>query len=431
MYDTDLGIRVLLGGEARLFAGAAWELTDQTRDYIPPSESFPNNHPVEFPILQPLTAEQLIVLIERVTACLLDPTIEAPQRTALLDATIAAVFQQVTWSVQAEIDWQSMETQAEEVDTSMRAQVAAAARDVYDPGEEEIDPPDPECAVMETWGLVIGRLYGSVLADTDWQFGSVMLDTDPEESHALKEIMGVDRGYFTDIAPEATVEDAAMAWCDLIELITGARPEKWRFGGGLPRPEIETHPPRIDVRSFTGESVSRAGLTEAEKTSEYSIPATLPDVIEAFEANNDEWSTFLDRRCGATVGLPSKTLVYVQAGEDAVGNHERDDRNYLELARRITHWKHYEALPSQSGLDEKSIMREFCNAIESDADRDELLQAVDGKEASPNFESMIERLGLRYEWRIHQDCAIEKFAIQWLESKSIPWSRFGPEEAPF
>jgi len=432
MYNTALGTRVLHGAEARLFAGAVWSLIDQRRDFVSDTDEQDLDHPIGIPVLDSLTAAQVIVVADRVSAYLLDSSIEAPMRTAVLDAMIAAIFQQVSMDVQVEIDLEFASTEAEDGDTSIRAQVAEALEQTSDPDSPVLGTPDPECAVMETWQEVIERLCDRVLPDTDWQLGSVALDSDPSRNAAMKGRMGIEDDYFIDTVPDASVEDAATAWCNTIQRITGWRPELWRFGGGLPMPANPDLPPTHDLLSFSEseyapsspEEVNRPGFQQAK-------PVLLSDVMFEIEGTTEEWSSFVDRRNGEVVGLPSSTLEFVEEGEDPEDYCDEGGEELLELARKICNTDDFVSLPSQFDIHEWSIMRDFCNLVDSDSDRTELLKAVHGSGAFRFFRATINRLGLVDQWNNFKEATIETIVIDWLESQSIQWSRTKPGETPF
>jgi len=432
MYDTALGIRVLYGAEARLFAGAVWSLIDQLRDFVSASDEQDFEHCVGIPVLDALTAAQVIVLADRVSAYLLDSRIEAPTRTAVLDATIAAIFQQVSSDVQVEIDLEFTSTEAEEGDTSIRAQVAEALEQTSDPQNSFLGTPDPECAVMETWLEVIQRLCDRVLPDANWQLESIVLDSDPSRNAAMKGSMGIHNDYFIDIVPDASVEDAATAWCNMMERISGWRPELWRFGGGFPMPVDAAVPPSRELLSFSeNEQAGTSGGEVNRPRYQQTKPVLLSEVMFSIEGTPEEWSSFVDRKNGDVVNLPSQTIEFVEQGEDPDYDCVECGEDFLELARTICGTDDFIPLPSQFEIHEWSIMRDFCELVDSDSDRTDLLDAVHGSGAFRRFKATITRLELLDQWYQFKEAAMERIVIEWLESHSIQWSRTKPGEIPF
>ena len=254
MYETALGTRVLYGAEERLFAGAVWSLTDQVRTFIDDSGEDHFGGDTGIATLETLTSSQIIVLIDRVSAYLLDRGMKAPTRTALLDATIAAIFHHVFTCVEIEIDWQRLREVDEEEDgggeSSTRARVVEAFEQTSDRDHGVVDTPDPRCTEAEIWQAVIQLLCERVLPDDDWQLESIALDSDPTRNAMMKQRMGIEGDYFIDTLPDVSAQEAATAWCNLIERITGWRPEPWRFGAGFPMPDDASMPPQHGLLSF-------------------------------------------------------------------------------------------------------------------------------------------------------------------------------------
>lgn len=431
MYDTSLGIRVLYDAEAQLFASAAWTLTDQLRNLIPAGDAPAPELLLGNPVLDSLTAPQVIVLIDRVSSYLLDPYTAAPTRTSVLDATIAAVFQQISTDVQAEIDVQSLSAEAEEGDTSLRTKVAAASLQTSESPSSAMDTPHPECAVMETWQLVIERLCDRILPDSDWQLESVMLDLDPRKSAELKGAMGIQDDYFIDVVAEASVDDAALAWCNLVERLTGWRPEMWRFNGPIPADAVM--PPAHDILSFPEPPLALGGAFDAHGDTpgfQQIKPALLSDILFEIDSSSDDWSSYLNRKTGEVVGLPTSLISMIENGDDP-NDYLCDGIEFLEVAQKICNSNDFLPLPSQYEIHEWSIMREFCNSVDNDSDRRELLEAVHGSGAFRFFRKTADRLGLTEQWYAYKQAAIEQKIIDWLEAHSVQWSRAEPGEPPF
>lgn len=435
MYDTSLGERVLRGAEARLFAGAAWRLTDDLRNWIPSKSGQPRNFGISNPLLDPLTAEQVIVLIDRVTAYLLEANVEAPTRTALLDATIATIYQQVTANIEAEIDSASPAlSEYQELDErhhyDERTSVVAACYQTVDPDGEYCEIPDPDCEDMEIWQELIDRLRDRILPDQDWGLEAMAMDLPPQKSAVLKQSMGIQGDYFIDTVADASVEDAATAWCNMLERITGVRPEFWRFGAGIPMPEDASIPPHYGVLSFSDGPErledSEAKANEAGQTA----PVLLSTVVEQLQLATDGWSSYLNTQTGEVIGLETDVFEFLEEGEDFDDYMGNGTPESLELAKNITESDDYLALPSQFDLHEWSIMRDFCET-QSGSDRESLLNAVHGKGAFRFFKSTIRTLGLDGEWYQFRDQAIENIVIQWLESHAVEWTRIPPGETPF
>ena len=234
MWNTTLGCRVLKDAEARFVCDAAHRLIDEIRVWMPEEGEVGEvgeKMEIGISLFDRMTPEQQIVMIDRVIGFLIDPTLASPPRTALLDATVAAMYACAYNDIEHEIDTQQTTSTTEDGDTDGRQTIVEALLETKTAFDgPAMAYPDPECVVAETWDLAIDCLRDRVLADEDWQMDDQTLDLPPKKSKELKELCGIDRGYFTDVPPEVTRADARNAWANLIERITGERPPLWQFG---------------------------------------------------------------------------------------------------------------------------------------------------------------------------------------------------------
>jgi hypothetical protein len=152
-------------------------------------------------------------------------------------------------------------------------------------------------------------------------------------------------------------------------------------------------------------------------------PVRLSDVTEALEIMPEEWSAYVNRRTGEVVSLSNDAFSAVEsqdADEEWAGE---ADETMIALAREIETGKDFERLPDKFEVHEWSIMRDFCETVEKESDRQELLDSVHGSGAFRFFRSTVNRLGLREKWFRFLNDAIEQIAIQWLDDHEIPWTR--------
>lgn len=436
MYDTTMGVRVLHGAEAHLFAHGVWMLTDDLRNFIPESNVVSLNHFIGIPVLDPLTASQVLVLIDRVSGYLLDPMTDEPERTAVLDAVIAAVFQKIQGDVESEIEMQTDLGPVDDDDTLIRSKVAAASAQTAGPQGSVFDTPDPESVVMETWADVIERLCDRVLPDEDWGLESHIADSDPLVGDAIKNEMGIDQDYFIETVPDASVEQAATAWQNTIERVSGWRPEKWRFGCGLPQPQNVSIPARVDVRYFPENAFVRNEFEDLEADDrepgfQQKKPVLLADLMREIDAVSDQRTAYVNRRTGEVVGVRRDVLDFLDSGEYSERYFGDATEDCLELGRTVNADTDFVRLPRDFKVHEWSTMRKFCESIDDEIHRDELFVAVRGSDAIEVFQATVERLNLLYDWRQFQEMSIEGWAVRWLEERSITCSRTEPGEDPF
>ncbi len=161
MWHTADGTRTLTGAEARLIRDTAWDLVDAIRA----EKSLGSTLQFGIVLFDQLTWQQQVVMLAKALRPLLIPSIGPPTPTALLDATVAAIYAQMQTNLQCEIDVEQTSPQNEEGDTERRQQILEVIREHGAEGNW----PDAECVVMDMWELAIAEIQSWVLADEDWQ----------------------------------------------------------------------------------------------------------------------------------------------------------------------------------------------------------------------------------------------------------------------
>jgi len=229
MWNTACGTRVLGKAEAELVGQATWTLTDWIRNYIPMREDFGNRIDTGILLFDQMTPAQQVVMLDRVVALLIDSKLEPPAPSALLDSTVAAIYLQIRWNIQSEIDFQDdpieFAEEGQEDCDSFRVLVIDALNECPSwEFEPYPDCPEPDCDEMESWEMAVDSLRDRVLADEDWAMNDLLVDLPPEKNKEIKQAMGIQGNYFVDIPPIATDDDAHEAWKNIIERVTGTRP---------------------------------------------------------------------------------------------------------------------------------------------------------------------------------------------------------------
>ena len=80
-----------------------------------------------------------------------------------------------------------------------------------DPEFERASLLTPESEDLDAWDCLFDELMDRVLrGDRDFEAGEFFLDNDPRESQVMKQWMGIDRDYFSAIAPEPTELELAV-----------------------------------------------------------------------------------------------------------------------------------------------------------------------------------------------------------------------------
>lgn len=202
MWQTSHGDRVLEGAEAIAFMEAVGYLRDMVLTSIETNVSYQTGVGL-FDSLQP--TQQLVALHQVVTG-LIEPDVEAPELSAILEATVYAVYHELFCLVQIEIDCCQMD---DEFCSMLRSKVLAACRAPIETEGSwtlEFEPPNDlpahDCDQYEPWREVTEQLANRVLWDRDFELESLIADKDPVETAAIKEYLGISPDYFAIAAPD-------------------------------------------------------------------------------------------------------------------------------------------------------------------------------------------------------------------------------------
>lgn len=222
MWNTPFGERTLIGAERRLIMNAGWGLADSI------SGAAMCNEGVRLGIVlfDRLTWQQQMMMLEKVLKPLVEPSLPAPQSSALLEATVAAIYSHLFESVEIELDTARMD-ENDEYDTGshydVRKEILDALLEPVDVDEPvELPPeegwPSVDSDDIEEWELAIQCLRGRMLADEDWQMESITMDLAPQSSRSFKNDLGIHRDYFIDIPPDGSDEEAEAARLRIVSL---------------------------------------------------------------------------------------------------------------------------------------------------------------------------------------------------------------------
>lgn len=221
MWNTAIGKRILVGAERRLIMNAAWGLTDS----ISTEATFNDNVQFGIVLFDRLTWQQQMLMLEKVLTPLLEPSIPAPQSTALFDATVAAIYAQLRTELIIELDMAELDKYDSFVGRNfdVRQEILDALFEPVDTDEPVEEPPDEgwpsvDCDDIDEWDLAIECLRGRMLADEDWQMDAITMDLPPVKSSRLKKALGIQTAYFIDIPPDGSDEEAEAARLRIVEL---------------------------------------------------------------------------------------------------------------------------------------------------------------------------------------------------------------------
>jgi hypothetical protein len=222
MWRTQMGERVLHGGEWELFregVSVLWDMIEYS------AEDDPYETGVE--TFDRLQRNQKLVLLASVSRALRDEDVPSPELTALTEGTVAAVFRHILGLTLSEIDVgdapdpAGLDPEVVGESTSWRGLIVAACRAAMKPQtkksrtSETVDDegsfeswwegplPDETSEDEENWELMVECLSNRILWDDgDYEMENDFVDADPVSSGARKALLGIDEGYFSDVAPD-------------------------------------------------------------------------------------------------------------------------------------------------------------------------------------------------------------------------------------
>jgi len=93
----------------------------------------------------------------------------------------------------------------------------------------------------------------------------------------------------------------------------------------------------------------------------------------------------------------------------------------LEKEKDILESDDWIRLPSQFDVHEWEIMKRFCDTIEDETLREELLNAIHGSGAFRMFKDVLYRHGIEENWFSFKEEAFKEIAIQWCEENEIEY----------
>jgi hypothetical protein len=196
VWRTPNGERTLIGAEAALIRDLVGYLYDQIDIFYGDPE---DSYKIGISGFDRLQASQQLALLYEVAAGLLEAQEPVPKLTALREATVAVLFEELRVGVEMEISGEIADDGFQfEPYVSWRERILA----VYlEDGGSAANLPDVTCPDRDEWDCLIDALADRILWDADWDMEALFLDDSPENSSYLKEVMMISEDYYQDVAP--------------------------------------------------------------------------------------------------------------------------------------------------------------------------------------------------------------------------------------
>ena len=216
MWHTAAGDRTLTGAEATLLRESLGHVVDMIERDSDVDESWP----FDIPVFDSLAWQQKLALLDHVAAALFREDVPMPELTAVSEAAVAVLFENVAQCIQIEFDFaQDLDLCDDGLDpTFWRKLVLAAIEDTdsnqlgfiptadhpHPLADPERQMPAPDCKDFDEWEWMLAALENFVLWDTDYVMDDLFMDVDAKTSRRRRQELGINDDYYTAIAPDPT-----------------------------------------------------------------------------------------------------------------------------------------------------------------------------------------------------------------------------------
>ena len=143
-----------------------------------------------------------------------------PELTAVSEAAVAVLFENVAQCIQIEIDfaddqepcddgidptfWRNLVLAAIEDTDSKELGFMPTAAQPHPLADPECQMPAPACEVLDEWEWMLETLENYVLWDADYAMDDLFMDVDAKTSRRRRQKLGINDDYYTAIAPDPT-----------------------------------------------------------------------------------------------------------------------------------------------------------------------------------------------------------------------------------
>ena len=243
-WEASEGDRSLTGCEAELVREALAVMVDRVSENL----DYRDVHPrwdFGVALFDELTPTEQVSVIQQVAAHLLTRTPQTLELTAVNEAAAYAIFRTIATEIEIEIDVENLpglgeygpvvEEDEPKWQVHWRSQVLQAyracnpQRAIGPRNDQELEDgeawtlPTADCSEFDQWESLVESLADRVLWDRDFEIADSFLDTEPAKAAAMKQALGVDDGYYTDVAPELRREQI-QPMLDSVRAITHRKP---------------------------------------------------------------------------------------------------------------------------------------------------------------------------------------------------------------
>ncbi|HVX86083.1 MAG TPA: UPF0158 family protein [Phycisphaerae bacterium] len=148
---------------------------------------------------------------------------------------------------------------------------------------------------------------------------------------------------------------------------------------------------------------------------------SLREVIDGIEGIFEGAEGYLHRSTGEVFVAGEEDLSAADAGEESDARLPAWQVEDVKKLRTILESEEWIPLPTMFDFHEYEVMREFCESVEDEDLRADLLDSIRGSGAFRRFKNKVERAGRVDDWYAYRDRALKKFAQEWLEEQGLEY----------
>ena len=198
MWETSEGIRTLEGAEAYLVRELVHYLLDQIMVGIEINEP----HRSDVPVFDALQPTQQLVMLSQVAQGLLSHNAPPPALTAINEGAIYALFCELRGLIEIEVDFERLGESQENTIRTAAIDAWSQHHQWCDSVEDGDTTPDPSSMDVDQWAWFVELIADQILWDRDFDLDGLVADIQPEKADQLKAYLGIERDYYSTVAPD-------------------------------------------------------------------------------------------------------------------------------------------------------------------------------------------------------------------------------------
>ncbi len=160
------------------------------------------------------------------------------------------------------------------------------------------------------------------------------------------------------------------------------------------------------------------------------LPVYIYDVVSEIDLQNDLITAYINRKTGELTILTEQDYSALRNLDD--GGDMEDlppwQQELIPKFREINDSEDFFPLPSQYEVHKYQIMEDFIRSLEDGPMKEDLFEAIRDRGAFRRFRDATHRYDIENDWWDFKKNSIKQIAIDFLDSKGIPWTEVKPED---